>query len=303
MSANYEHYRIFNTVAECGSITAAAEKLFISQPAVSQSLKSLESALGCTLFLRFSKGVKLTQEGNLLYSYVKRGCESFENGERKLKKMLDMEKGEIRIGASDMTLKFFLLPWLEKYHRSYPGIKITVTNGPTPETLQYLRDGKIDFGAVSAPFDCDSDFVVQKVRRIKDIFVAGTGFFELKDKVLPISTLSKLPLICLDKRTSTRRYVDDFLRNTGDYEPSAPEFELATSELIVEFAKRGLGVGLVVADFAEKAIESGSLFKLKFVKEPPERDICIVTDSRVPVSPAARQLLSMLELSFKAPEK
>ena len=305
MSANYEHYRIFNVVAECGSITAAAEKLFISQPAVSQSLKTLESTIGCKLFLRAAKGVKLTPEGQLLYIHVKQGCESIENGERMLKKLLELEKGEIRIGASDMTLRFFLLPWLEKFHRAYPNIKITVTNGPTPETLQYLREGKIDFGAVSAPFDSDRDFVVKAVRRIKDIFVAGPGFSDLKGRVLKLSMLSTLPLIFLDQKTSTRRYVDTFLASNsanknssgeteGDIPTFIPEFELSTSELIVEFAERNLGIGSVVADFAKKSIDSGNLFKLIFEKEPPERDICLVTDRRIPVSPAAKKLLEMI---------
>ena len=132
MDINLEYYKIFYYVAGSQSITLAAEQLAISQPAVSQAVKHLEQALSCPLFVRTTKGVRLTKEGEMLYSYVQRGYETILSGERKLSEMLNLEQGEICIGASDMTLKFFLLPYLEEFHERYPGIRVTVTNAPTP---------------------------------------------------------------------------------------------------------------------------------------------------------------------------
>ena len=143
--SNLELYRVFYQVASAGRITDAAQKLHISQPAVSQSLKSLETQLGMTLFNRTSKGVTLTKEGEILFGYVARGYEQFMLGEAQLERMQNLEIGEVRIGASDMTLRFFLLPFLEAFHEKYPDIKVIVTNGPTPETLNSLENGKIDF--------------------------------------------------------------------------------------------------------------------------------------------------------------
>ena len=149
MDINLEYYKIFYYVGKIGSISGAAESLCISQPAVSQAVKQLEKALGISLFVRRAKGVELTVEGKVLYSYVKQGYEYIKLGERQLMQMIDMENGEVRIGASDMTLRYFLLNHLENFHEKYPNIKVSVTNAPTPETLKYLMEGKIDFGVVS----------------------------------------------------------------------------------------------------------------------------------------------------------
>ena len=151
MDINLEYYKIFYYVAKEKSITLAAEELAITQPAVSQAVKHLESDLGCSLFVRTSKGVRLTKEGEMLFSYVQRGYETIQSGEKKLTEMLNLDAGEICIGASDMTLQFYLLDYLERFHEKYPRIKVTVTNAPTPETIKHLNDGKIDFGSVSTP--------------------------------------------------------------------------------------------------------------------------------------------------------
>ena len=145
MDINYELYKVFYYVGRLGSITAAAEALCISQPAASQAIKQLEKALNTKLFLRTQKGVRLTTEGKLLYPYVERGMENLMDGEEMLKRLVDMDMGEVRIGASDMTLQFYLLSYLEQFHEQYPKIRITVTNAPTPETLKYLQSGRIDF--------------------------------------------------------------------------------------------------------------------------------------------------------------
>ena len=114
MDINLEHYRIFYEVSRCGGITAAARALCVSQPAVSQSLRQLEESLGSQLFVRTPRGVRLTQAGQLLDGYVSRGLESILAGENLLKKWNNLEEGEVRIGASDMTLRFFLLSYLER---------------------------------------------------------------------------------------------------------------------------------------------------------------------------------------------
>ena len=110
MDINLEYYKIFYYTAKQKSVTLAAEKLSISQPAVSQAIKHLEKDLGCALFVRTAKGVRLTKEGEMLFSYVERGCEAILSGEKRLLEMLNLEKGEICIGASDMTLKYYLSP-------------------------------------------------------------------------------------------------------------------------------------------------------------------------------------------------
>lgn len=295
MIVDLEYYKIFYHVAKAGSFTRAGEELCISQPAVSQAIKLLESSLGSKLFMRIPKGVKLTPEGEVLFSYIQRGYEYILMGEAQFRKMLDLENGEIRIGASDMTLQFYLLPYLEQFHEKFPGIKVTVTNAPTPETLDFLYEGKIDFGVISEPFQARPEIHSVRVREIQDIFVAGSRFEELKDKVLEYKQLEELPIICLEHNTSTRRFLDDFLQ--ANQVVLQPEFELAMSDIIVKFAGRNLGIGCVVEDFAKEYIDSGKLFQLKFRTEIPKRHFCIITGSQNPISSAAKGLLGMLGIT------
>lgn len=293
MTANLEYYKVFYYVAKTGSFTVAARELSVSQSAVSQSVKQLEIALNTTLFRRIAKGVALTKEGELLFSYVAKGYEQIEAGEKKLEQMLNLELGEIRIGASDMTLQFYLLPYLEKFHEQFPKVKVTVTNGPTPETLEFLKEGKIDFGVVSTPFNEAEGLEIKRVKEISDTFVAGRKFIPYKNRMLDFKELEKLPLISLERTTSTRIYMDHFLKESGV--TLNPEFELATSDMIVQFALRNLGIGCVVKDFAKEQLENGKLFELRFNKMIPKRHFCVVTDKRSGLSAAAMEMMRILE--------
>ncbi|HHV12049.1 MAG TPA: LysR family transcriptional regulator [Clostridiales bacterium] len=294
MNIDLEYYKIFYFVAKAGSFTQAGEELCISQPAVSQAIKLLETNLGSKLFIRIPKGVKLTPEGEVLYSYVRRGYEYLMMGEEKFQKMLDLENGEIRIGASDMTLQFYLLPYLERFHENFPKIKIIVTNAPTPDTLDYLYSGKIDFGVVSEPLDAKPDITSIPVKEIQDIFVAGSRFNHLRGRLLQYRELEELPIVCLEKNTSSRRYIDTFLE--GNQVVLKPEFELAMSDIIVKFASRNLGVGCVVEEFARDAMADGSLFELQFEERIPKRSFCIIISRNNPISKAAKELLDMMEI-------
>ena len=292
MDINLEYYRVFYQVSRLGSITLAAEQLCISQPAVSQAIKQLEKALNSQLFVRTSKGVRLTQEGEQLYAYVERGLENILDGERMLKRMQELDTGEVRIGASDMTLQFYLLPYLEAFHEDYPKVKVIVSNAPTPETMTSLLEDRIDFGVVSTPLEAEYEVERIPVRPIRNVFVAGDKFSYLRGKKLDYKILETMPCIFLEGNTSTRTFTDEYLEARGV--KVEPEFELATSDMIVQFALRNLGIGCVVEDFAAEKLETGELFCLEFEDEMPMRQMCIVIDKRSPMSPAGRKLLDMM---------
>ena len=259
---------------------------------MSQSIKLLEDSVKTKLFQRNAKGVKLTKEGEILFSYIEKGYEQFALGESALKQMLNLESGEIKIGANDLILQFYLLPYLEKFHESYPNIKISVTNVSSPQTLQNLQDGKIDFGIVTTPFEISADMVSIPVKEIEDVFVAGRQYRAYANRVLDLKELNELPLICLERNTSSRRYMEEFLQENEV--TLNPEFELATSEMIVQFALRNLGVGYVVRQFAEELLAEGRLLELEFEKRIPKRQICIVRNKKSPLSAAAGKLLDLM---------
>lgn len=287
MNISYDWYKIFFWAAECNSITLAAEKLYISQPAVSQCIRQLEEAIGCPLFIRTPKGVKLTAEGKTLYTHISDGVNAFSEGERRLTAMLRLDAGEIRIGASDMTLEFCLLAYLERFHKKYPNIKISITNNPTPQTLELLRHGKIDFAVVSEPFSCE-DFEAVPVREIQDIFICKSTC-DIANNV-SISEFQE-QFIMLEKNTSTRTFLDKELRGRGIN--VSPKFELATSSLIVSFTAKNMGIGCVVADFAKDAIAEGCVKEIKVCDPLPPRKICVVR-SPEKISKAADALLKII---------
>lgn len=295
MIDNLEYIKVFYYVAKLNSITKAANELSLSQPAVSQAMKLLEKNLGTRLFYRAYRGIKLTDAGEVLFSYVESGYEEILAGEKQVQRLLNMDLGEIHIGASDMTLKYYLLPFLEEFHEKYPNIKVKVTNAPTPETLKFLQEEKIDFGIVSGPFEIPEGMEAITVRPVEDIFVAGNRFMEYKDKTLKLHDLENLPLIFLEKDTSTRSYLDSYLEAMGV--KLQPEFELATSDMIVQFAVRNLGIGCVVKDFAAEYLESGQLFELKFETSIPGRHFCVVKNNNRPHTPAAERLLEIMAMS------
>ena len=189
ININLDYYRVFYYVVKTGSFSQAAQELCISQPAVSQTIKQLEGQLGGSLFLRLPRGIQLTREGEVLYSYVSRGYEYLMLAEKKVREMKSLETGEVRIGASDMTMDFYLLPYLERFHKRYPQIRIQVSNAPTPVTLQTLNAGKIDFGVVSEPIEPNENLRTIPVGiPLQDIFVASRDFFESHPSLSSVMT-------------------------------------------------------------------------------------------------------------------
>ena len=296
--ANYEHYKIFCKIVECQSISKAANQLYVSQPAVSLAIKQLENSLDAKLFFRTQKGVTLTTEGATLYSYVKQGCTLINVGEEKLKELNALQAGEISIGASDMTLRFFLLPLIEKFHRNFPLVKIKITNAPTPSTLQHLKEGLIDFGVVSEPVDDNNqNFRFMPVKSVKDILVAGNNFRELVNKTkVSVKELQKHTFIMLEKGTSTRQYLDNYFKKNNI--EINPEIELATSDLIVEFIKRGMGIGFILEDFVSDDLKTGFLHRINLSPELQPREFYIVTHAHIPLTSASKKLLEYNDIDI-----
>ncbi|MEA4853920.1 MAG: LysR family transcriptional regulator [Christensenella sp.] len=289
---NLEYYKTFYYVAKYSSITQAAQALFLSQPAVSQTVRQLEKAVGCALFSRTRGGMQLTAEGNVLYFHVAKGYEQFLLGEKKIKDMLSFEMGEVRIGASDMTLQLYLLPFLESFRRQYPKIRISLTNASTPITVAELRDGKIDFGVVGSPVSEWKDLCVRSVAEIDDVFIAGRRFEPLRGKTISLRELVQYPVVCLGKDTSTRSYLDSFFEQYGLSLQS--DFEVSSSDLVTPFVERNMGIGIVVRDFAREGIQKGSVFEIKTDIAIPPRRICVITGSKGAVSHAAQAFLDIL---------
>jgi DNA-binding transcriptional LysR family regulator len=295
MIQNMEWYRVFYFTAKTGSLSKAAEHLFITQPAVTHTIKQLEAKLGGQLFFRTSKGVNLTSEGEALYQYIEQAYHFIENGERKIAEMHQLIDGEIKIGAGDTLCKHFLLPHLTTFHETYPAIKIQVTNRTTPETVTLLKQGKIDLGIVNLPLS-DKDLDVQETMTIEDCFIAGEAFKQLTEKPITWEQLSGNPVMLLEKGSVTREYLDRYSQGQGV--AIKPEIELGSVDLLVEFARTGLGIACVIKNFIKDELMSGQLFEIQLEKPIPARGIGIVTLKDVPLTAAADRFISRIRSAY-----
>lgn len=290
--ANYEHYKVFYKIAQCGSISKAAEQLFVSQPAVSLAIRQLENQTGVKLFFRTQKGVTLTVEGEMLYDYVQQGCRAFQAGEDKLREIQGLQAGEVRVGTSDITLRFFILPFIERFRKEYSQINIKIRNHSNAETLQNLREGTIDFGIICEPFTYDSDLRVRPVKEIQDILVASSRFDDLKGKLFTPGMLREFPFIMMGKGSSTRSHIDKYIMdNSSDIKP---EIELDSIDMMIEFTKKGLGLSFVVEELVRAVIARGELFPVELNPPVPTRKFYLVSLAGVPQSPSAIKMLQMI---------
>ena len=295
MSVKLELYRVFKEVAEVGNITAAAQALYISQSAVSQSIKQLESDLQTRLFSRNSRGVTLTAEGKMLYEYVRSAMGLLETGEEKLSQTRELQMGQLVIGASDTVTSQFLLPYLDSFHRDHPAIHIQIISGRSHKVLGLLRSGKVDIAFASTPTDMTS-LETFPCFPTHSIFVAGAEYPCDFDHVYSLEEISAFPLILLERKASSRLYLERFFLQNGLR--LNPEIELGARSLLVDLAAIGFGVAGVTEEFVRKDLESGRLRKLKTAFDIPARsvDMCLLSD--VPQSAAAERFTAFVKDSL-----
>ena len=295
MSVKLELYRVFKEVAEAGNITAAAQTLFISQSAVSQSIKQLEAELQTRLFARNSRGVTLTAEGKMLYEYVRSAMGLLETGEEKLSQSRDLQMGHLTIGASDTVTSQFLLPYLDTFHKRHPAIHIQIVSGRSHKVLGLLRSGKVDIAFASTPAD-DAGLRIYPCFDTHAIFVAGAEYPCDFRHVYTLEEIAAFPLILLERKASSRLYLERFFLQNGL--KLNPEIELGARSLLVDLAAIGFGVAGVTEEFVRKELDSGRLKKLKTSFEIPARsvDMCLLSD--VPQSAAAERFTDFVKDSL-----
>lgn len=292
MAVNLELYRIFCSVARAGSMTQASRELYISQPAVTQAIKQLEKELGGSLFIRSSRGIALTREGELLFKHVEPALEQLRGGEKRFSEMLNLERGYINIGASDSICKFYLLNYLEIFHERYPNLEIHVTNRITRETIQLLKNGDVDIGFVNLPVEDDPQLAVIPCKAINDCFVAGPKYFDEIPKIRSLETLAKYPLLLLEKASNTRQRLDEyFMEKNISLKPSV---ELGSLDLLIEFSRIGLGFACVTEQFVSEELANGVLRKVELDEQLPQRAIGLVLMKNAPISLAAERFMRIV---------
>lgn len=273
MEQNLSGYKIFYEVASCGNISKAAKELYISQPAISKSIVKLEDSLETRLFNRNSRGVSLTEEGEILYSHIKNAFESINAAEAELKRMKEFNIGHIRIGVSTTLCRYILLPYLKHFIEQNPNIRISIETMATAQTMQALEQKKIDIGLVAAPGSCKPEIQFHTAMEIHDVFVASPSYMENIRAICgeDMNLFDEANIMLLDRNNMTRRHIDQYFKSM-EIEP-VQTLEVTTMDLLIEFARIGMGVACVIRELVLDELENGTLLELPLELPIPARTI------------------------------
>ena len=296
-----ELYRVFCEVARAGSFSQAARGLYITQSAVSQAIRQLENQLARSLFVRGRRGAVLTAEGNMLYEHIAPALGMIHTGEERLERMRKLQEGELSIAANDTLSEHFLLPFLERFHASYPNVRIQVVNRTSGQAAALLRSGNVDLALANLPLPDADDIEAVECMAVNDVFVASEKFAELRGRSLNPQELAACPLVMLERLSNSRRYVDEFFLKNGVR--LAPEIELGAHDLLLEFAAIGLGVACVIREFAQSRFLGGRLFELQLAKPVPERAVGLCTLKGMTPSFAAEQFIAGFSVRKGEPQQ
>ena len=291
MDINYELYKVFYHVATSLSFSEASKKLFISQSAVSQSIKTLEKKLGQSLFIRSTKKVQLTSAGALLLKHVEPAMNLIARGESQLLDSGTLGLGQLHIGASDTICRYLLVPYFKKFHELFPNVPIKVTNATSIKCVELLDQRKVDLIVTNFPNSHLNHTYVQKIIcNFSDVFIANPKYFDLVDTVISFEELNQNPILMLDKNCTTSEFLHNlFLQHQLEL---VPEVELSSNDLLIDLARIGLGIAFV-PDYCVTG-DNKDLFILKTKEKMPSRQIVASVNTTLPVSASTEEFLKLL---------
>ena len=291
MDINYELYKVFYHVATSLSFSEASKQLYISQSAVSQSIKTLEKKLEQPLFIRSTKKVQLTPAGQVLLKHIEPAMNLIARGENQLLESNTLGLGRLHIAASDTICRYFLVPYLKEFHKKFPSVPIKVTNATSLGCVDLLEQGKVDIAVTNCPnVRLNQSYIRKMVLDFTDVFIANPSYFNLKQQELSFRDLTKYPLLMLDNKSTTSEFMHNlFLSHQLEL---IPEIELSSNDLLIDLARIGLGIACIPDYCLEH--ESKDLFILKTLEPPPRRQLAVSVNPNLPILTSTEEFLNLL---------
>lgn len=286
---SYDYYRVFYYVAKYGNITQAAKLLLNNQPNLTRTIKNLESELGCPLFLRSHSGMKLTPEGERLYSHIRIAFEHIEAGEAELTESRNMQTGTVYVAASEVALHCLLLPVFKKYRMLYPGIHIKISNHSTPQAISALREGNADIAVVTTPTIRSASLAETKIKPVNEVAVCSKAFTSLIGRKISLSELLDYPLISLGADTKSFEFYSKLFTDHGL--PFRPDIEAFTADQILPMVEADLGIGFVPEEFLQ---ENNNVCTIDLKEKIPERSVVLIKRKDQSLSMASKELERMI---------
>lgn len=292
METNFELLNIFYHVAKVENITKAASLLYVSQPAITKSIKKLEDTLGIQLFFRSRRGVSLTYEGKILFDYIEPHIKALINSENKLSSIKRLDEGCITIGAGTAITRMVLLPAIIKFNELYPNVTIKIVHSISSNLIKDLQYGNLDLVLLNLPYYTSKNLLIQPCKTIQDCFVAHPKYKNLASSKIDVTTLNNYPLVLQQKISNTRIFLDDITFKHNII--LQPRFELSSITLVHDFVKSGLGIGYLPNELVKNEIESGELIQIPVSLEIPPRNIGIITDKETDPSYSTKKFIDMI---------
>ena len=288
MEINLELYKVFYYVAETLSFSDAAKKLYISQSAVSQSIKMLETRLDKTLFKRSTKQVSLTKDGELLYKHIEPALNLIERGESQILKASDMGANQLRIASSDTICRYFLVPYLDHFHKRFPNVHIKVTNGTSYECAKMLELNKVDLIITNSPNTAlKNTMAIDTIKEFKDVFIANPKYFPV-DEIKTLRDLLEYPILMLSKNSTTSEFLHNIcLKHSLNL---VPEIEISSNDLLIDLARIGLGIAFV-PDFCLHDNEE-NLVSININEIVPKRHLISAYNATMPLTKAGEYFIN-----------
>lgn len=291
MDISLDYYKIFYYVAKYQNVTLAANALFSNQPNVTRTIKNLEYALGCPLFVRSNRGVRLTPEGERLYAHIKIAVEQIAFAETELDRAKTLQNGVVSLGATEIALHTFLLPVLNEYRRQYPGIRLNILNYTITQAVTALKNSLVDIAVVTTPTGDIKGLESKPLKMVRETPVCGPYFSQLAGYKVPLGDLAEYPLISLAATTMTYEMYSRWFSEKGlTY---SPVIEVATADLILPMVKNNLGIGFVPEDFLNGE-EGPGVRRISLAEETPARFVTLLKRQDDVLSVAAKELVRLI---------
>lgn len=291
MDINYELYKVFYYVATSLSFSEASKHLYISQSAVSQSIKTLEKKLEQPLFIRSTKKVQLTPAGKVLLKHIEPAMNLIQRGENQLLDSKTLGLGQLHIGATDTICRYFLVPYLKDFHQKFPNVPIKVTNATSLSCVELLEQGKVDLIVTNYPNSrLNHSFIQKTVCEFHDVFIANPSCFNLKSKEISFDELKQYPILMLDRKSTTSEFLHNlFLQHQLEL---IPEIELSSNDLLIDLARIGLGIAFI-PDYCLTA-DMKDLFVLHTKETIPARRMAVSVNTNLPIAASTEEFLKLL---------
>ncbi|WP_294850844.1 LysR family transcriptional regulator [uncultured Gemmiger sp.] len=297
MYVDWEYYKIFYYVAKYQNFTKAARVLGNNQPNITHMMNKLENQLHCVLFIRSNRGVTLTPEGETLYARIASAAVQIQDAEEELSASATFEHGAISISATETALNIYLAERLREFHAQYPGIRLRISNHSTPQAIQAVKSGEVDFAVVTTPAEADSDLKTVALMPFNEILVGGLTFTALASQTISLQELAAYPLIMLGKESMSRTfYRQFFLEHNAELRPDT---EAATTDQMLTLVRSELGLAFMPEPMARGNLQRGRIVQLNLRETIPPRSVCLVYDRHRPLNTAAREFQLQLLNSAK----